>query len=1773
FSGDNKFHDLTINDGTAEIKGNNSYNNLTIVAPATEVKFGANKTQTVNGIFKSAGADTDNPITLTTNAAVPKIEDEEDYLLTWWKLAGIPEFASWTETKKADFSYTNIEYCTSEKSLVHDWGADVKESTEASTHNIFIRGFYWIGGTDTNWKTPSNWKYSPTATETMSFYPPYEKGKSDIVIYDNADNVLKLTDSVVIKTLVINENKSVDFADKDVTATKITNNGRVKMTGTNTITVTTSPNLVSNGTAATSTVEYYGDCSTIPWGTLYTNLEFSDGANASISNDLTINGATAIYNGAANTLSLLGDNTFKNTLTLGTGTTAAGTITVNGNYNSKPVEIDNAGDVTLSGTNLYIASMEDSEICNTLTVESEATINGQVISNTDQTYKDVITLANDATLLAGAGTVDFQKEIVNASAKALTIGNTLNATNTHFEGAVGTEEHPLDSIYVEGNLTAEDVIYGASTSVKGTSSLSGNVTTTGTQVYSGAVTWNEEITLDARTAYVQFNTGATPKTGLTDIALSIPSVTYLTGSGNFGGGKGIIIGSPEANKNLFVGVLTNGQTLTVTDNVIVNGNMFVSSQSSSTGILEIDSPLSVMDNFALYNGNVKVTGTGALNVTKDILLYNGTDILDDVGAQSSNQNIFVYNLADRPVAISLADSAIPSSLPDGTAINTSYSSTLSPIAGAVIHAGQNFFDNGVNLNGTGNWTLELKDNTDSHSAFAEIYNASIANCQVSPIDDGDDETTEVAYLAAAEATDGSGNSNVWFTRPNISAAATVYDDVIRISFDDGNGNPLNIENTNNEIYTEFTTRAWYSNNNNAAGSQITFQGTYTDPECTTSTTDAGNLSTFYLRVAAEDSWNTDATGISSGVAESTDRNRNHKTSVPYINLPKTLTVSYLGLRDEHKNRVGNYYTATPNLTAANASFGKTYTATADECAPVLNFVKTGQEKHVAPGKTADIADLTQDAQKVYDAHNFIEFIYSEPVNIGNGTNTMNYNNGDVNFGSNAVLGDIIMDSDPDSVSPFLAAGLASFAAGNMDADTKVPGNPVNALYRNYDEGSGTEKNQTHRVRLSIAGYVDGTISPIGSTATYYNWTSYINHAAMPTGIVTRVQNDYLTDRAGNKIIWVSAENHELPEITVDAGSWDVTPPEFVPLRLNNGFYEWTPELKDSTSYEAVGADESGSGTLKTIEFHMFDNAPSYDGTDPDQWFTKMGWFKSTDNIRADLPAVEVAADTRGGIRYSSLYDLTNKFSYKVQGTATELQFDTANSITCGATNTLFKSSLDGAKDPGAEDGCYFKVPLPFASNHEPKTTFDVTYKAEGSKLTDLAGNVFQYEEFVIHTVDRSAPVLNMTAAPYGKKEMYVAISKAINTSTVYGYRSGAAGDYDVLNALDMIPTALKVVESSGAASSVLIDTSVPARVVHKTSNTTGFIITLQNEVDWNAISGNLYLQVVATDTYKYDSFSGIENSPVTFIQDEVGNYAEAGKQHAFTDFAVNVVEPEYAYNIDMKDDKDNELQFGLYEDGSWAVHSWGKEQGNYGTLNPKFDVLLKVKDENNLRPVMRTSDAPSANSESVEYNRVTGRDWRIWLPEIYTNIAPELNSNLLSVSSTDDPDDTEIRNYTIPVATDPAFSSYQNGDTISFLFNTGATVRHNGSTDVESPLYALRLEDENDVSSLDLWSFKLKDIITQRGGVSVLNNVINPLNGEKAVIRLDMPSSGKVNIIVMTLDGNVVTYVNRGDVASGEQFFTWDGRNTAGTVVARGMYFVRIVGNGIDETRKIMIIK
>ena len=220
-----------------------------------------------------------------------------------------------------------------------------------------------------------------------------------------------------------------------------------------------------------------------------------------------------------------------------------------------------------------------------------------------------------------------------------------------------------------------------------------------------------------------------------------------------------------------------------------------------------------------------------------------------------------------------------------------------------------------------------------------------------------------------------------------------------------------------------------------------------------------------------------------------------------------------------------------------------------------------------------------------------------------------------------------------------------------------------------------------------------------------------------------------------------------------------------------------------------------------------------------------------------------------------------------------------------------------------------------------------------------------------------------------------------------------------------------------------------------------------------------------------------------------------------------------------------------------------------------------------------------------------GTSFRIWLPDLtdgsFRALAAANNTNFVYTDGTATPDNTANSIFNLSKET---VSDWENKSQISFMFGLMedesnalriynnpyydvSTDRFNLSLSIPVPLYCLRMQDTSDLNSLDLWSFKIKAITSQRGGVTILNNVINASKEEKAVVIVDMPEDGNLTVCVMTLDGNIITYLNRGNTKAGEYYFTWNGKNRSGKAVARGMYFVRVMGGGIDETRKVMVVK
>ena len=1250
-------------------------------------------------------------------------------------------------------------------------------------------------------------------------------------------------------------------------------------------------------------------------------------------------------------------------------------------------------------------------------------------------------------------------------------------------------------------------------------------------------------------------------------------------------------------------------------------NLYISAlEGESPAQVTFNADVSIHGNYALFNGNVNQKGD--LSVDKDIILLNGDTSTMYKDSSIGVTDLFEYTGRNGSVIAKNSLSAFPNEMPDGTTINHNgkYISTFSILPGITISAGQNFYDNGTDLTPIGSWYLKLKANDKATDAFAELYNAKIVHCKVSPIDGGK------AFLSAAENgtdADGRNNDGVFFSRPeilvhnaanakdtdgnaNLSGTYTVYDNVIRVEFVDSiTKQPLKIENSSNEISAALEHIKFGS----TSTSQKIFEGAYTTAECTQSTDGKGDLSVFFLKTANSDKWNTDATGISSGANESTDWDGTHRTAIPYLNIPKALESVWQTLRDEHKNRISHYYTESPQLSSVNETSGATFTATADLCAPVLVAVRTGQELHTKNDGTAE-------SQPFYDSHNFIELQYSEPVNTGNILLTST----EEETVQNTQVQDDFGKIDGTSGNGLTVSGLIKTAAGMLKTGSNgTEDNLVHSLYRKFSVNAGEEDSfNAHRLRISIAGYVDKSVST--SRGSFKHWKGYIDSAETPSGTVTRISSPLIKDFNGNVLEAAGTSAHKLPELSVSSeeselyGKWDTLPPAFAVYKniTNN----------EDTGFEAIGTNDTDSTTLDRIEFHVFDNE-----TNEPAWYIKTGWCSESKSLftpfsyAADIfggarPfSTEEKIRTSGGLRYASLYNKSSSFSYKIKGKPDTYSFG-SDEITGGAKGLVFRTQSEITHATGSEDGLYFSVH--FADSSIPlKTTFEVTYNENGF-VTDLAGN--RMKSGTVTTIDRTAPTFNMSvgAVPDDSgntyEELYVIFNKKLNTDAVTVYNNDGTKTEKQFS--EAIRSSLRFVDSKTQlpVSDIFVSTEKDVDVVFKNDNFTGLKIPLNRSLTYGDIK-KLWIQAYTAES-SIDPLSGVENANVTYIQDVLGNYLPYKSAHAISDFAINIVNPIYAYDARITEDGAFFSQ-QMYQDGSWAVHDWNAEQKNYGTLSAGYDLFIEanLSDGNGEAPADTTvfayfDSTPNTQAVSVTYNEnISGTglsSWRVWLPNfiaassatqerspIFKALSPQNNvmskQTVLPGIKGEMPADAKTENemrFSLN-STTMENAGWKSGDQISFLFalsdanNNPVKICHapeyDSLTDTytteESPLFALRLKNSGDLTSADLWSFKLQSITKQRGGVTIFNNVINAANGEKTVVQVNMPSGGTLNVIVMTLDGNIVKYLQHGEASQGEHNYTWDGTTKSGKKVARGLYFIRVFGNGIDETRKVMVVK
>lgn len=1681
----------------------------------------------------------------------------------------------------------------------------------------FSYKYFWLGKSDSNWTTSANWAYDEEGKFPAFVCPSSDDEKSEIVVVkgnlnSSSSHILTLENNVNLKSLTVNKDAEMDLQNFSVTcAENFTNNGTLRLKGEG---QTISAKMV-NG--PDSTVEYNGDFSDFVWDGSgagyfeYENLKITGSGKTSKK----IRVLKEVFVETGGDLTFEAENVFSGAVNVDK---CGNLVFAKKNIFSGAVNIKNCGDLSFLGQNDFngtVALLEAGNVvidgdsdgfvlaggaeCKTLNAKCPVKLNGDVRTTESKTFEGIdcgqfyeksVFVASDAVLtdkkaVYVKGDLKSQNKNLKIDASAFCESSIdgffkLEITKTlEVAGNVGSTT-PLGTIRV-----LEDAIFSSTETVQKVISL-------GNQKYSGKVT--ARTGLEIKAGADGTNVSSVVFSGF-DVADSL-SVTadsaelfcadYISSDNQFfncSGGVKILsektgISGTWQSKN---GKIELNETSLILD----------FSDGSLENSFELKSELEAKDVF-FYSGKLSVASGKTLK-TGNFAAWGKNYSKNDSRFSAEENSRFAYFWDD-------TDSSILKYKESGSGAELF-------VDGAIFEVSENFYANGLDIEGL---ELKIPDNSSSNPQFnsssevtknqwgipyAVAFNSKITKT-----------TVEGGWLAAGadsqNCEDGSQNSNVQFLVPKIKKAYSVYDDVIFVEF------YLPLENSNGEIAKNIAGLKYSNGSEN-------FEGVYSDSDCTEKLAD-GDVSSFYLK--GKNSWNTDATGtlpcspaLKSPV-DSTDRKGDRKNLTTDLSFLEGIFTSADGHTMCENYGAGN----------KNGSVPERYTQTEDRASPVLIAVYTGQELHT---------NAKASAQKSYDSHNFIEFRYSEAVNIAFDDGTiLQSEGGDSNIRATEKIGKTTGSGTQDeNGNGLIVNGFASIEKGKLLAFSKDDTDSPHALYRLFSTKAGEEDSiQTHRVRLSIAGWTDGTVSFSDSLNPSFNgeylyWPGCIQKAETPTGNVYSLENSAISDLSGNIIDSNGTEtNHKLQVLRVNNyssdgekdvsktdslyGEWDVLCPVVAPvIKSETSWNSWTSG-EDADSYEILGTSNTPSDTtLKFIEMHFFDNDKTQ--AQNSWWRTRKGWNedgKLPENRGGARPDDSYSnSKTLGGIRLCSLKNANSNFSYKIKksddsGTESEtgeFSFEKETDISPVVYGNIFKEQHTKTQ----ADGLYIRLPLS-DKTLALRTTFEVYYSPQDSYITDLAGNLLSSsytQKTKFTSLDVTPPSIVMTLAPIGENKIYAIFSKQLAFGSENKFFKDLS-EADLNEALSQIAESFILVKKgSSAGASAEENVITKAEYVSSSDEYTALLFTLEKTINLSDVE-NLWLRNIGYNSKEVEDGVGVTVAD-TKIRDFLGNYMTKNSGHALSDFAVNALDVLYAYANPKDDDDWNEK--GIYGQNTasvssdYAVHDFTAEQGNYGALVEQRDIALQIKIngemESDRRFLLVPSKSSALSSEMIsdKINLLLGTDWRVWLPTSLKAVATHPNSSVMSENFPESADGGNgiLWNYTLKNE-DYGFKS---GDEIQFLFkftdadgkdillDNDADDFTGGSANPSHPvpLYALKMPLEKinagDFSFVDLWSFKIKSIKQQRGGVTILNNVINVNAREQAVLEVNVPEDGNLNVFVMTVDGNIVKRLNHGRVNSGTHYYRWNGTNNSSKPVARGLYFVRVVGPGIDETRKVLCVK
>jgi filamentous hemagglutinin family protein len=404
--------------------------------------------------------------------------------------------------------------------------------------------------------------------------------------------------------------------------------------------------LINGGSVDTTGTQSYGDAitlgadTTLTGTTINTQSTLAGGGNA-----LTITGAADIDGAVTGVMNL----SVSGTSNMGANVTTSGTQTYTGAVTLS------GGDRTLTGSTISTQSTLAGG-GSALTITGAADIDGAVTGVTNLSVSGTSNIGANVTT---SGTQTYTGAVTLSGGDRMLTGTTINTQSTLAGGG--------NALTITGAADIDGTFSGVTNlSVSGTSNIGANVTSTGTQIYAGAVTLSGgDRTLAGSTVNTQSTlaggNNALIITGAADIDGALSGLTNLSVAGA---------------SNIGANVTTSG-TQTYTGAVTVSA---ASTLSTTNNHVNFGSSLNLGDNLTVNTGAGAgdIVVTGAVEGAKALTLNAGTGAITLSGAvgQTTRLGVLALNssgvtiLAQAVKAASLTSNAGGTLLINGGSVDT-----------------------------------------------------------------------------------------------------------------------------------------------------------------------------------------------------------------------------------------------------------------------------------------------------------------------------------------------------------------------------------------------------------------------------------------------------------------------------------------------------------------------------------------------------------------------------------------------------------------------------------------------------------------------------------------------------------------------------------------------------------------------------------------------------------------------------------------------------------------------------------------------------------------------------------------------------------------------------------------------------------------------------------------------------------------------------------------------------------------------------------------------